>query len=922
MPVPYQIQLQQAAEAALNGATVVTANTRASRDLLRACDQRRKAGAGAWRTPAVLPFGAWLGELWQSAQASGALDQILLGQLQQQALWTRIIEQSPSSSALLNGRELAGLASQAWEAMHAYAVPFRSPEFLATVESRSLLEWADAYRDITFANHWLDPARQLDRLASLLPCLESFLPTSMLFAGFDQLTPQQRKFVAALSLQGVCVTILSAEPAGTIGGEAIRSVRLADRSAELTMAARWARAYLERDPSANLGIVIAGLSERKDLTGQIFSAILHPEQYFAVRDISQPAFDISLGRALSDYPIMRSALTFLRLLSASAPLADFSAWLRSPYFGAVGDEGGKRAQLDWFLSQMLPPSVTLESVLAALAKAAAQGYTTAGVIGRLRAARQLVAQAQSAIHSPNHRSPNRWIRDITAVLAAARWPAEVDGLVLSSDEYQAREAWENLFDEVGSLDLVRPRMAFAEVVAALVEASSARIFKPRNQRAPVQVMGELEAAGSGFDALWIAGWSDDAWPPRGAPNPLIPIGLQRDYGLPHSSAESELVFARSVSDRLLQSAPQVTVSWPAAEEDRQLRPSPLAASLPVVGSDDLGLPSAQGLAELFPAVALESVQDYRAPAVAVGELRSRGTRIVEQQSNCPFRAFVELRLLAAQAKRVEPGLTPANRGKLVESALQYAWNELHDKSTLDTSDEQRLQEIVSAAVESAFTSLNLKPADTWEARYLDLERQRLAALVREWLQFERGREDFREVRHQQEIRFQLAGLEIRGFIDRLDRLPDGSLVVIDYKTGSQSYRPGDWTTPRPARPQLPLYATALLGTPGTKLSAVAFASVNRGGCRMAGTAVRPEILAAKSLRGPELQEYLDRWGPELEALAAAFLQGDARIDPKHAPGYASRSTCDATYCHLRAVCRMAEIDFPPPAEEEDPDERD
>ncbi len=932
MPVPYRMQLQQATEAALNGATVVTANTRASRELLGVCDQRRKAGAGAWRTPSVLPFGAWVGELWQSAQASGALDQILLGPLQQQALWTRIIEESPSSSALLNGRELAGLASQAWEAMHAYSVPWRSSEFRGTVESRSLLDWANAYRDVTFANRWLDPARRLDRLAALLPSLKSLLPKSMIFAGFDQLTPQQRNFIAALTLQGVSVTILSAEPAGAIAGDAIRSVRLADRSAELTMAARWARAYLERDPSANLGVVIAGLPERKEATEQIFSAILHPEQYFAVRDISQPAFDISLGRALADYPVMRSALIFLRLLSASVPLADFSAWLRSPYFGAVGDEGGKRAQLDWFLSQVLPPSVTLESVLAALAKAAAQGFTTAGVTARLQAARQLLTHTLSPMRSPNHqspnhqspnhRSPNQWISDITALLAAARWPAEADGLVLTSDEYQAREAWENLCDEVGSLDLVRPPMAFAEVVAALVEASSARIFKPRNQRAPVQVMGELEAAGSSFDALWIAGWSDDAWPPRGAPNPLIPIALQREYRLPHSSAESDLAFAASVSDRLLQSAPRVTVSWPAGEEDRQLRPSPLAVSLPVVGCDDLGVPSAKGLAELFPTVALESVQDYRAPAVAVGELRSRGTRLVEQQSNCPFRAFVELRLLAAQARRVEPGLTPANRGKLVETALQYAWNELHDKSTLETLDEQRLQAIISAAVESAFTLLNLKPADAWEMRYLDLERQRLAALVREWLQFERGREDFREVRHQQEIRFQLAGLDMRGFIDRLDRLPDGSLVVIDYKTGSQSYRPGDWSTPRPARPQLPLYATALLGTPGAKLSAVAFASVNRGGCRMAGAAVRPEILGAKSLRGPELQAYLDQWGPELEALVAAFLRGDARIDPKHAPGYPSRSTCDATYCHLRAVCRMAEIDFPPPAEEEDPDERD
>ena len=546
----------------------------------------------------------------------------------------------------------------------------------------------------------------------------------------------------------------------------------------------------------------------------------------------------------------------------------------------------------------------------AVAKATAKGYQLGGLDRLLQTARQFIKPAQVL-------SPNRWISEISALLAAARWPAEVDGVVLNSDEYQAREAWEDQLAEIGSLDLVRPRMTFDEVTACIAEAAANKIFKPRNQSAPVQIMGELEAAGSSFDALWIAGWSDEAWPQRGTPNPLLPIALQRQYNLLHSSAESELEFARRITARLLQSAPEVTVSWPAAEEDRQLRPSPLLASLPLVGSDDLGVPASHNLAELFPPAALESVQDYRAPAVAAGEMRSRGTRIIEQQSRCPFRAFVELRLFAAQAERVQPGLTPANRGQLLEAALQCVWDELHDKSTLETCGDQRLREIVGAAVERAFSLLKVKPEDAWETRYFELERQRLAAVIDEWLEFERGREDFSKVAHQQSVEFSLAGLELRGRIDRIDQLRDGSLVVIDYKTGSQSYGAADWNTPRPARPQLPLYATALLRTPGAKLSGVAFALVNRRDCRMAGAALRPEIIGSKSLHGPALQEFVDQWSPELESLAEAFLRGDARVDPKHAPGLTSRSTCDESYCHLHAVCRVAEVDFPREQAEEE-----
>ena len=113
MPVPYRIQLEHTVEAALNGATVVTANTRASRNLLRACDQQRKTDAEVWRTPSVLPLAAWVSDLWQSAQVSGALEQTLLGPLQQQTLWTQIVSESSSPSVVLFGHELARLASQA-----------------------------------------------------------------------------------------------------------------------------------------------------------------------------------------------------------------------------------------------------------------------------------------------------------------------------------------------------------------------------------------------------------------------------------------------------------------------------------------------------------------------------------------------------------------------------------------------------------------------------------------------------------------------------------------------------------------------------------------------------------------------------------------------------------------------------------------
>jgi len=328
MVEPYRIQLQQAVTAALEGATVpgspgeagfaspgvvvVTANTRAARNLLRECDRRRLTSQRAWRTPPVLPLEAWINELWRTAQVCGLLDCTLLGPAQQRALWERILEATPPAAP--GGRRLAPLAAEAWELAHAYDVPLRSPQFHATAETQSFFSWADAFADQLAARKWADRARMLDLLLPRLSALKDFLPKRMVFVGFDRLTPQQRRLLAALAAERLEVTVVSIEPGAETTGD-IRSIKLADRSTELHTAAAWARARLENDPAARVGVVVAGLAEIRKEVEQAFSAVLHPEQYFTIGDISQPAFDISLGPPLAEYPIIHSALTYLRLLA-------------------------------------------------------------------------------------------------------------------------------------------------------------------------------------------------------------------------------------------------------------------------------------------------------------------------------------------------------------------------------------------------------------------------------------------------------------------------------------------------------------------------------------------------------------------------------------------------------------------------------
>ena len=89
-------------------------------------------------------------------------------------------------------------------------------------------------------------------------------------------------------------------------------------------------------------------------------------------------------------------------------------------------------------------------------------------------------------------------------------------------------------------------------------------------------------------------------------------------------------------------------------------------------------------------------------------------------------------------------------------------------------------------------------------RYLELEEQRLTRLVTEWLEYEAARIDFVVAETEVKRTVHLDGLTLDLRLDRIDRLSDGSLLVIDYKSGNVS--PNAWELPRPDDVQLPLYA--------------------------------------------------------------------------------------------------------------------
>jgi hypothetical protein len=149
--------------------------------------------------------------------------------------------------------------------------------------------------------------------------------------------------------------------------------------------------------------------------------------------------------------------------------------------------------------------------------------------------------------------------------------------------------------------------------------------------------------------------------------------------------------------------------------------------------------------------------------------------------------------------------------------------------------------------------------------------------------------------------------------DRVDRLADGSLAVIDYKTGA-SAEVKAWRDERPSLPQLPAYVLAL---GAERVGAVAFARVRSDAGGYVGLAREAGIF--EGLRHPggkgwprefaDWNELLGAWRRRLATLAEEYAAGDARLAPDPA------RACE--YCHLGALCRIAATDADVDADAED-----
>jgi probable DNA repair protein len=868
------------------GEIVVTASERAARSLALAFHRARRAeGLTAWPTPNIQDWQTFARAAWDERVGDG---RVVLSPLQEQSLWARIVAHAAPEAVQLAGAgdRLAALAMEAHHLLceHAPQLLIDNARMGWDQDAGAFSGWLTAFNELCREGKFISAARFPLELIDLLQADSAERPP-LLLVGFDRILPtQQRLFAAWGADDGVHEAGLGAT------AERVEFHLAADPSAELAACALWSKARLASDPHARLLVITQDGRNRR---GEIERGFLR--HLGADENSPDPArlLEFSLGVPLGQVALARGAQLLLRWLSDAIAENELDWLLATDQIAASPDESRALAAFMRALRRrgLQRPSWTLVAFLRQRPRA----ELPAEWVARLMQARQRLQEFARQLQTPV-----AWAEFSAQLLQIAGWPG---GRPLTSAEFQALRRRQETVEACASLGFDGRRVAWSDFLAVLGRALNETLFAPESQDAPILIAGPAESAGLTADAIWFLGASEEAWPAAGATHPLIPIAVQREDGMPHALPKLDWDLANAMTRRVLASAPEIHFSYARQSEGVEARSSRLITQ--IAGSPQ-PLPAELTAPALPDPLTIEFKDATRLP-YPLREV-SGGANVLTTQSRCAFQAFASARLDAEKWDAAEAGLTASERGLLLHEVLHSIW--AGPPNGIRTHAELAALTDLTGFVEGHVVrvlqeKMPARAREQMPGRYLELEGERLVLLITEWLRFEQGRWSFAVLETEKKTNVSIAGLPLHVRLDRVDRLNDGSLLVIDYKTGDAKAK--SWDLPRPDDVQLPLYAGFALEHEEGEVGGLVFAKLRAGESGFEGRvkAAKQTLKAGLSgnsnlVRKPLTQQDMAAWRNEINMLAKAFLAGRADVNPREYP-----ETCKN--CGLQALCRIQEI---------------
>lgn len=824
------------------GAAIITPNNRLSGAILQ--DYFMYCNHPTVDKPVCLPYTTALTQTYQQLifHRPEHTHPILINKSQCLHLWRKIIK---STASITYSDGLLHSITESWKHCEQWQISPEDPIFQYTPQTHQFQLWWQEFNVQLKKQHLI---HEYQIISYVIKSKASLFPSHIIWACFDDFTPEQ------ISLQNHIYSLGAEQFHYDLKENNTQSELLAakDLNEEHQQLIAWLQLKLE-EGKQRIGVVVPELQQRSQFIQRILQQHISPE-----------LFNLSLGQALSEFPLVSHALAWLNLHDNQLTLQQAVLLLQSPYTGYAKEEFIVRSQYLQDSSYLLNQTISLQRFIKELSSSAPK----------------LAEQLKQLHPYPEKGSPQDWISCFEYRLNALGFPGDYG---LNSENYQCINRFTSLFDEFRQLQVITPVMTKNEALEAFKQLAEHTIFQAQTTNAPIQISGLLEASGCEFDCLWVMGLTDQCLPQKTRLSPFIPHPLQRDLLMPHSVPERELKFARQTINRLKNGCSYAIFSYPRLQGDNPHLPSTLIAKLPKYQLIQI-------LQEQQETVCIISEEETYIVPIGSDELISGGTALLANQAKCPFKAFAEQRLKAQPTEHASDGIDNKERGQIHHKVMELLWHQLKSQQHLLQLSQDALNQSIDQAIHIALSPLQTTHPDSFPDLIQSIEYSRIKKIVLSCLEWEKQRPSFSIEALEQSYSIHLSGIEFKVRVDRIDQV-DGKKWIIDYKSSLPTSKP--WNEERPKEPQLLLYALL-----DEHINALILMQLKSGKINCSGISEnKQDIQGISSLKKEETwEDYRSYWSQQLSLLAEEFKQGLCLPNP------VNLTVCKT--CNFQNLCRF------------------
>ncbi len=873
-------------------ALILTPNSRLNRKIVDVYNQLQlENGSTHWHPITCYSLQQWIQNCLQDLWVRGyqPLDKHLLSDQQALWIWQQIIKQDLDAVPLMDITQTAQTAHQALKSLLLWDIDSEQLAEHNAGEHNLFIGWKEAF--LTTLSD-----RQLILQEQAIPILKQAFSEGTLnkwnniyLQSFDDIAPAYK---ALIDMAG---SHIHKPKQASVKNNNLSRLEFVQTEDELRAAAHWSRQILEQNPNSSIGVITPNLGQNRELVERIFTEVfefnyLHPE----TPRYTLP-FNFSTGTPLAQTPVIKNALNLLRLEQVRHTVSSIQELFFSPF--SIFDQLSHDTKVTWLKGiRSIRTSTILSADLRRTLSEIAENLSEKELLQLTEVQSLLQYLREYKKQRPKLQSAQEWTNSFSEQLTKLGWPGQRR---LDSVEYQQVNQWFLLLDQFQQLDSVSGPVSRQAAFNHLSNMASATHFQAQTPESPIQILGILEGAGLRFDHCWVFGLTDRSWPVSPSPNPLLPQSLQKLHAMPHSTAERELTYARSLMENYRQAATTVIFSSSNYGDDEVMSASPLIRDLNIDKNLDNQINIFLGQSDFtkrqFNPNSLDWFNPGKAPQIDPDEAAQMkgGTTILQWQSACPYNAFARFRLGAEPKQTAEDGFPALQRGVIIHQILANFWQEVQTSTALHKLNKGSLESLLEHYSNQAFDSLASLHRLRLGDELIELEKNRQLTLLKDWLELEKQRPEFTVIGAEHPVTLKLNALALRMRIDRIDKLEDGRLLLIDYKTGTPTFN--KFMGPRLEEPQLPLYGMSLFSDDNThnkldyasitvddiaglgyaiiNVKALGFSGLANGDLGIAGIQA---IEKQKSNNVAEnWQAQWHSWSESLNAITQEFIEGEA-----------------------------------------------